>query len=158
MDNEQNSSSERGSRKIYRSRTDRIVFGVCGGIADYYNIESLWIRVVFIFLGITGAIGFLLYLALALLMPLDPEGTGVATKNLNVHDAALRIKTGAKQLRSELAADTHGRAGRRSLLGLLIVIIGIVAFFNALFPGFPIGWNLLWPAIIILIGLSFISK
>ena len=158
MEDDQKQPFERGSRKVYRSRNDRIVFGVCGGIADYYNIESLWVRVVFIFLGITGAIGFALYLALALLMPLDPEGGEITRKNLNVHDAAMRIKTGAKQLRSELAADTRGRSGRRSLLGLLIVVIGVVAFFNALFPGFPIGWTLLWPAIIILIGLSFISN
>jgi len=136
MDNE--TSIKRSSRKIYRSRTDRIVFGVCGGIAEHYGIESLWVRVVFIFLGITGAIGFLLYLALSVLMPRDPSDTPVEEKK----GEALGLDT----------------ARRRNLLGLSIVIIGVIAFFNELFPGFWLGWKIIWPIVIILIGFSFISN
>lgn len=141
MENEED--LKRPVRKIYRSRTDRIVFGVCGGIAAYYSIESLWVRVVFIFLGITGAIGLLLYLALALLMPVDPRGQNSAARES--HGVA------------STSADATSR-DRRNMLGLVIVTVGVIAFFNTIFPGFWIGWKIVWPIVIILIGFSFISN
>jgi len=150
-----NDTDYRPPRKIYRSRTDRLIFGVCGGIAEYYNIETLWVRVVFIFLGITGAIGFIIYVALALLMPLDPST--VENNNDRTHVTADQVRDRVKGLAEELRADRKiGR--RRNLLGLIIVIIGLIAFLNELFPKFWIGWKVLWPVIIILIGLSFIDN
>lgn len=136
-ENELPKITKRSTTKIYRSRTDRIVFGVCGGIAEYYQIESLWVRVIFIFLGITGAIGFLLYLSLALLMPLAP------------------LDSQGKEEQKQTPADLSRRL---NFLGLVIILIGIIAFFNALFPQFWLGWKIIWPVAIILIGLSFISE
>jgi phage shock protein PspC (stress-responsive transcriptional regulator) len=146
---------QRSTRKIYRSRSDRMVFGVCGGIAEYYNIESLWVRLVFIFLGITGAIGFLLYLALALLMPLDPASTD---RSPNLLDSAGRLKEKAAGLSAEWRMESLSTERRRNLLGLVIVAIGVIAFYNELFPEFWIGWKIVWPIVIILIGFSFISS
>jgi phage shock protein PspC (stress-responsive transcriptional regulator) len=159
MDNEIKNEQDYRQRKIYRSRKDRIVFGVCGGIAEYYNIESLWVRVVFIFLGITGAIGFILYISLAILMSLNPEKIDEVGKGADsrVSAAAGEFRDRVKGLAVELRDDPKIER-RRNLLGLLIVSIGIIAFFNELFPNFWIGWKVLWPIIIILIGFSFISN
>lgn len=136
-------------RKICRSRQDRVFFGVCGGIAEYYNIESLWVRVVFIFLGITGAVGFILYLALIVLMPLNPQGKLSSEKEVEREkDDDFSISEGLSDFRLDK---------RRNLLGVVIVAVGLIAFFNELFPSFWIGWKVLWPIIIIFIGFSFIS-
>jgi phage shock protein C len=156
-DNEIKSDLSDRPRKIYRSRKDRIIFGVCGGIAEYYNIESLWVRVVFIFLGITGAIGFVLYVALAILMPLNPVKSISDKKPEEVGATAEEFRDRVKGLASELRNDPKVDR-RRNLLGLLIVTIGVIAFFNELFPNFWIGWKVLWPMIIILIGFTFISN
>jgi phage shock protein C len=156
MDNEKSELSYQ-PRKVYRSRRDRIIFGVCGGIAEYYNIESLWVRVVFIFLGITGAIGFVLYIALAILMPLNPIKTSDDKKTSEMGATAEEFRDRVKGLASELRNDSK-MDRRRNLLGLVIVTIGVIAFFNELFPNFWIGWKVLWPIIIMLIGLTFISN
>ena len=153
MDHETKNEQVYPERKIYRSRRDRIVFGVCGGIAEYYNIESLWVRVVFIFLGITGAIGFVLYLSLSVLMPLNPERSTGDDKKDDVGEFKDRVKGLARELRDDPKVER-----RRNLLGLVIVAIGIIAFFNELFPNFWIGWKVLWPIIIIFIGFTFISN
>lgn len=153
MDNETKNEHSYPPRKVYRSRRDRLVFGVCGGIAEYYNIESLWVRLIFIFLGITGAIGFILYVALALLMPLDPAETGSDKIRLTAEDVRDRVKG----LTNEIQSDKK-LARRRNLLGLVIVIVGLISFLNELFPNFWIGWKVLWPLIIILIGLSIINN
>jgi len=157
MDNEIKNELDYRPRKIYRSRKDRIIFGVCGGIAEYYNIESLWVRVVFIFLGITGAIGFILYVALVILMPLNPEKPTDDKREDDMGVKAEEFSDRVKGLVSELRDDPK-LDRRRNLLGLVIVSVGVIAFFNELFPNFWIGWKVLWPVIIILIGFTFISN
>lgn len=157
MDNEIKNEQIYRPRKVFRSRKDRIIFGVCGGIAEYYNIESLWVRVVFIFLGITGAIGFVLYIALAILMPLNPEKSTGDSDRDEVGIKAEELRDRVKNLASELRYEPKIER-RRNLLGIVIVTIGVIAFFNELFPNFWIGWKVLWPIIIILIGFTFISN
>ncbi len=60
-------------RKIYRSRTDRMIVGVCGGLADYFNVDSTIVRLAFVALALLGGPGFLIYLICMILIPLEPE-------------------------------------------------------------------------------------
>jgi phage shock protein C len=60
------------TRKLYRSKTDRKVAGVCGGLAQYFNIDPTLIRVLFVVLAILGGSGLLLYLALWIIVPTEP--------------------------------------------------------------------------------------
>lgn len=64
------------TKKLYRSQTDRMFAGVCGGLGQYTGIDPTVVRVVFAALVIFSAgAALLLYLALMLIVPLDP-GTG----------------------------------------------------------------------------------
>jgi phage shock protein C len=60
------------TRKLYRSKTDRKVAGVCGGLAQYFNIDPTLIRVLFVVLAILGGSGLVLYLALWIIVPNEP--------------------------------------------------------------------------------------
>jgi phage shock protein C len=60
------------TRKLYRSKTDRKVAGVCGGLAQYFNIDATLIRVLFVVLAILGGSGLVLYLALWIIVPNEP--------------------------------------------------------------------------------------
>jgi phage shock protein C len=60
------------TRKLYRSKTDRKVAGVCGGLAQYFNIDPTLIRVLFVVLAILGGSGLVLYLALWIIVPTEP--------------------------------------------------------------------------------------
>ncbi|MFB6272606.1 MAG: PspC domain-containing protein [Salinibacter sp.] len=62
-----------GKKKLMRSRTDKKLLGVCGGIAEYLNLDSTLIRIAFV-VGVIGSQGsfVLAYLALAFLMPKEP--------------------------------------------------------------------------------------
>jgi phage shock protein C len=64
------------TRKLYRSRTNRQVAGVCGGLAAYFNVDVTLIRVLFILLGLLGAAGILLYLAMWIIVPEEPPVGG----------------------------------------------------------------------------------
>ena len=60
------------TRKLYRSRTNRQVAGVCGGLAQYFNIDATLIRVLFILLAVLGGSGLVLYLAMWIIVPKQP--------------------------------------------------------------------------------------
>lgn len=63
-------------KKLYRSTTDKKIAGVCGGIAQYLNIDSTVVRVVFILLLLPGGLpGLVPYLVLWIVMPEEPEHT-----------------------------------------------------------------------------------
>ena len=54
---------------LYRSKSDRMIAGVCGGLAKRFNISSTWVRLAFVFIVLLGGAGFLLYLILWIIMP-----------------------------------------------------------------------------------------
>lgn len=55
-------------KKLYRSRIDRKICGVCGGIGEYFNIDPTLIRVLFVIFGLTGS-GVLAYIIAAIIIP-----------------------------------------------------------------------------------------
>lgn len=62
-----------GSRKLYRSRQNRVIFGVCGGLAEYFGIDPTIVRLIFV-LGVLfgfGSFAFL-YLILFFVVPEEP--------------------------------------------------------------------------------------
>lgn len=60
-------------KTLMRSRTDRKLFGVSGGLGEYFNVDSSIVRLVFIALFLLGSIGLWAYLLAALIMPLNPS-------------------------------------------------------------------------------------
>jgi phage shock protein PspC (stress-responsive transcriptional regulator) len=65
-------------RRLYRSRSDRVISGVCGGLARYLNVDPVIVRVVAVALIFAGGAGLLLYAAAFLLVPNEGEGGGPA--------------------------------------------------------------------------------
>ena len=59
-------------KKLYRSNTDRKLCGVCGGFAEYFDLDPTIIRLIFIFLTLFGGGGLLIYLICALVVPKSP--------------------------------------------------------------------------------------
>lgn len=56
-------------RKLYRSRTNRQLAGVCGGLGEYFGIDPTLIRILFVITALLGGPGILLYVVLWLVMP-----------------------------------------------------------------------------------------
>lgn len=61
-------------KRLYRSRTDSKIAGVCGGLAEYFKIDPTIIRVIFVILLLPGGLpGFVPYVILWLVVPLTPS-------------------------------------------------------------------------------------
>jgi phage shock protein C len=59
------------NRRIRRSRDEQMIAGVCGGLAEWLDLDPSIVRLVFVMMALTFGHGILIYLILALVMPLD---------------------------------------------------------------------------------------
>jgi phage shock protein PspC (stress-responsive transcriptional regulator) len=80
-----------GERRIRRSRQDRVIGGVCGGLGRYFNTDPIFFRIGFIALAFLGGAGLLLYLAALLLMPAEDSGAAVVAQGGEGRNRALVI-------------------------------------------------------------------
>lgn len=63
-------------KKLYRSKTDKKLAGVCGGLAQYFGIDSTLVRLAFVVFCLLGGSGVLVYIICALVMKEEPENGG----------------------------------------------------------------------------------
>lgn len=131
-------------KKLYRSSTDKMIAGVCGGIAKYLEVDATFVRVIFILLCFMGGGGILIYIILAVLIPLD-------TTHHIKHEAAKESVDMTKE------KDVHGW---HVFFGLVLVFIGIVSLSHVIFPDFMVlpSPQIFWPLIIIFLGLFILFK
>lgn len=60
------------AKKLYRSRHDRILAGVCGGLGNFFDIDPTWIRLLFVILIFAAGLPVLIYFLMWLIVPLEP--------------------------------------------------------------------------------------
>lgn len=59
-------------KKLYKSKTDKQLEGVCGGIAEYFNIDSTIVRLALVLFCLAGGSGILAYIIAAIVIPKEP--------------------------------------------------------------------------------------
>lgn len=67
-------------KKLYRSRKDKKMAGVCGGIAAYFKIDSSIIRLIWVLAILCAGTGLLAYIACAFIIPEEPENDFVTVE------------------------------------------------------------------------------
>jgi phage shock protein C len=60
------------TKRLYRSTTDKMIGGVCAGLANYFGLDPTVVRLIFVFLFLLGGHGLLVYLILLLVIPPQP--------------------------------------------------------------------------------------
>jgi phage shock protein C len=68
-------------RKLYRSRTDSKLAGVCGGLGEFFGVDPTAIRLAFVLLAIFGGHSILLYLIMMLIVPAEPEPRAAVSRD-----------------------------------------------------------------------------
>lgn len=124
-------------KRLYRSRTDRMIFGVCGGLADYLAVDPVLVRVAFVLLGIAG-VGILLYLVLAIVVP--------------QREIAVQPQEAAVESTEEVPLGEVERR-RRGGIGLILIAVGLIFLLSNLGV---FTWGRFWPILLIVIGLALI--
>ena len=148
--------------KLYRSRTDRIFFGVCGGLAKHFNIDSTLFRILFVLLTFANGAGLILYIALAMIVPNEPGPEVAIDRGEKIKEFADEVGEKARKMAAEVKIENGREGDLRNILGITIVIIGLVILLQRIAPHFFswLNWGLIWPMLIILFGayLTFVKK
>jgi len=71
-------------RKLWRSRSNKKIAGVCGGLGEYFKIDPFWVRIFFIIFFLAGGAAFIAYIIIWFLVPLEPFDRGNTIVN---HDS-----------------------------------------------------------------------
>lgn len=142
-------------KRLYRSETDRVLGGVAGGIAKYFEIDSTLVRLVFLLLFFFGGSGFLLYLILWILIPSESRVQEVS--NENIKENVEEIKDQAEKLAGGIKQASKGES-TRVWFGVIVVFAGLIFLSQNFGLFWWFDWSKLWPIIIILIGIGAIVK
>ena len=59
-------------RRLYRSRSERMIGGVCGGLGEYFSIDPTLVRVLFVAFALIGGPGLIAYILLLIIVPEEP--------------------------------------------------------------------------------------
>jgi phage shock protein C len=116
--------------RLYRSRTDRAIAGVCGGLASYFKVDPALVRILFIIFALAGGASILLYLVLWIAIPSE---SGAA-------NAATTVGSGPETLAALLIA-----------VGALWLLANVGAFAF-------IEWRYAWPVALIALGVALLGR
>jgi len=146
--------------KLYRSASDSMLGGVCGGLGAYFDADPNLIRLIFVVLAVVPGFGVPIYLVLWLILPEEGEASGQPIGD-RVRDGADEIADRAKKLGEEIrsTAKTTHRAAIFTI-GLLLIAIGVVFLLRNLGITWLswIAFGTLWPALLILVGAAFLWR
>ena len=165
--------------RLYRSRDDRMLAGVAGGVAEMLDADPSIVRIVWALLVVlTGGLALLVYVVMAVVVPERPEGTqngspwgpggagpgqDAATPDAApVPDGGWRAPDGSTVPMA--SAESSGRRHRRRdpgdrarggiVVGLLFILIGGVFLIRQFVPAFDVG--LWWPTVAIAVGILLV--
>jgi phage shock protein C len=147
------------TKRLVRSRTDAVLGGVCGGLGEYFGVDSNLVRLIFIiFCALTG-FGVLVYLAAWLIVPEIDSGRSDLSDR--VKEAADEIADRARSIGEGVRRGTRRpERGAAFFLGFALILLG-VAFLLRNLGVVWIRWftfGMLWPVFPILIGLAFLWR
>jgi len=142
-------------KKLYRSKSDKVLFGLCGGLGRYFGVDSTLIRILFVLLVAPGGFGIFAYVIMSLITPMEP-GTGESNANEEVKEFTHKMKEGAHEMAKEIKERRH-HGGFRSLLGVILIAVGISSLFGKIFPFYHIG-SFFWPILVFLFGAYLLIK
>ncbi|MBE3578258.1 MAG: PspC domain-containing protein [Limnochordales bacterium] len=165
-------------RRLYRKRQGSMLAGVAAGLADYFQLDVSLVRLLIILLTVLSAgAGIVGYILAWIIVPEEPDAPWAAASGQGrtfvgtveaQSDTGNRGEAGAGNAGNVWRARDEESGGgelggaeyqhqlfrRRQLLGWALVLIGLWALIDRVFPWFR--WDLFWPVGLILVGLALV--
>ncbi|MDX1535819.1 MAG: PspC domain-containing protein [Candidatus Spechtbacterales bacterium] len=155
---------DKSSKKLYRSRMDKMVAGVAGGIGEYFNIDPVLIRLLFVLLALAEGAGVLLYIILIFIVPKAPITENASAEEEEeksgdpVDEVVADVKEGVQETVKKMKDNSDVMFSEKRVLGFGVIIIGIIVLLSETFPVILLGQEIIWAILIILLGLFIIFK
>ena len=135
--------------RLHRSRDNRFLFGVAGGLAEYFDVDPVLVRMAWILLTVaTVGLAILFYIGLTISMPNDRKReSAVKLEKDSAVDSADGVVEGNP------GNGSTKRHVARNVFGVGLITIGITILLQQLDVLGSIRWGIVWPAAILVIGL-----
>lgn len=145
------------AKRLYRSEKDRMIGGVCGGLGEYFQVDSSLFRLLFVVITLFGGAGILLYLVLWIILPRESFLTDTSEETIKKNTEEIKEK--AEKVTSSLEKSTH-KDESKMWWGLIIIIIGLLFLLDnfGFFRLFRVSVWHLWPVILIIIGVLMLGR
>lgn len=144
--------------RLYRSGVDKKLGGVCGGLADYFDIDATLIRLIGLITFFMGGMGLLVYILAWVIIPLNPaDQVGGHPRSVGdeIRSSVQDLSSSAQGFAEDLRA-THPEH-RKRYVGIALIVLGILFLLDRWMPFF-FDWGKLWPIILIIIGIGIIWR
>ncbi len=152
-------------KRLYKSRNEKMFAGVCGGIAKYFGVDPVLVRILFVIFTFFGGTAIIAYIVGAIIMQYPPpETAGAATASTPPAPTTTSTATGSETPPTPASTtETTGTSASKNsaplVIGIILVVIGLF-FLMRNIPGFHnfywwIRWNFhdyFIPGILLIIG------
>ena len=134
------------NRKLYRNSMNRVIGGVCSGLAEYFGLDIALVRIAFVIAFLFASFGFWLYIILWIVLPVEGQ---------QITDNGQQSRSQSSQSESESVSVSKSESKIKSIFaGAFIILIGLLFLVNNFIP---INWVWkLWPLILVAIGVVMI--
>lgn len=161
------------TNRLFRSSREKMIGGVCGGLAEYFEVDVTLVRLIAIITLFMGGAGIILYIAALLIIPSDQQDRPISYggQGDHVQDVVNEVVQNVKDTARDFGADSytsssysstsystdkrHSQRGRTA--GLILIVLGALFLLN---QWFPVWFTLskMWPLVLIILGAALIWK
>lgn len=140
------------NKRLYLS-DNKIIGGVCGGFAEYLEIDATIVRIVWTILAFLNGIGIIAYIAALILIPANPN-----SNYMQKQDAVIdRVKNSVNHMVDKVSqTNTVSQKNPYQIIGLILLIVGVLVLIRNITPSIP--WKIIWPIILIILGAAVLIK
>lgn len=135
------------TKKLYRSRSDSMIAGVCGGLAEYFDIDTSLVRVGAVLFTLAWGSGLLAYVVLWLIVPQKP-----------LESSVMESKGERGRTVGVTEPDKSERDKGVLFVGIILTVLGVLLLMNNYISFAWLSFRRLWPLLIIFVGLIIIMK
>jgi phage shock protein PspC (stress-responsive transcriptional regulator) len=149
--------------RLARLKNDKMLGGVCGGLGEYFNVDSVVVRLIFVAVTLLGGAGVLVYIILWIVVPEEGGASyaekihqGVEEKEKSKKEKQLK-KTGediAEEIKKSAKSLKNHRDEGKLIFATVLIFLGLIFLAHNFIPF----WNFtkLWPLILVIVGLAFL--
>jgi phage shock protein C len=146
-------------KKFYRSRTDKVLAGVCGGLAEYFNVDPVLIRLLAVALVIVGGGGLLAYIILWIITPEKPIDYAQFQNSSNMENKQTSNEepksSQDNQKNDPFKYPPRKHKDRGHLIGgLVLITLGVLFLADEFIP--HVSFSDLWPLLLVVIGIGLL--
>lgn len=132
-------------KRLFRSEKSKIIGGVAGGLAEYFDIDPVIVRAAFIVSAFAWGISIPAYIVMWIIIPVNP----------NQKEQFQEISEETDSPHKDFSYETRKHNGRL-IAGIIIILIGIISLLHNIMP--DIHFSYIWPMILIAIGIIILYK